>query len=62
MGASDMDMKQGTILVFGINILNLMGSLAKGTKREENPHLFDVTILTFCPKTLPKNMSKPFQY
>ena len=45
MGAIDRDMKGGTILVFGMIILNLKGSLGKGTKREENTYLF----LTFKP-------------
>ena len=62
MGASDRDMQWGTTLVFGLNILNLKGSLGKGTKREENPYLFDVKILTCCPKTSTKNTSKPRQY
>ena len=42
MGASDRDMQQGTILVFGMNIFNLKWFLGKGTKREEKSYHFDV--------------------
>ena len=62
MGARDMDMKRGTILVFRMNILNLKGSRGKGTKREEKPYLFDVDLFTCFPKNFPKNTSKPPQY
>ena len=55
MGASDRDMQRGTTLVFGMNILNLKGSLGKGTKREENPYLFEVKTSTCFPKN-------PFKY
>ena len=50
MGASDRDIERGTILVFGLNILNLKGSLGKGTKREDKPYLFYVKTSTFYPK------------
>ena len=59
MGASDKDMQQGTILVFEMKIVNLKGFHGKGTKREENPYLFDDKILNFFPKTSPKKTYKP---
>ena len=62
MGASNRDMQQGTILVLGMNILNLKGYLGKENKREENTYLFDVKLLTCCTKNSPKNASKPPQY
>ena len=62
MGGSDRNMQRGTILNFGMNILNLKGSLGKGTTREENPYLFDVKLLTFCQKTSPQEASKPPPY
>ena len=62
MGATDRDMQREKILVFGINILNLLGSLGKGPKREEKPYLFDVKIFNFFPEISPKNTSKPPQY
>ena len=62
MGSSVIDMQRGRILVIAMNILNLKGSLGKGTKREENTYLFDVKLLTCCTKNSPKNASKPPQY
>ena len=38
--------------------LNLKGSLGKGTKREDNPNLFYIITLTFCPKFSPKITSE----
>ena len=58
MGASDRDMQRGTILVFGMNIFDLKGSLGKGTKREENPYIFDVQTSTFFPKKPSKHTFK----
>ena len=59
MGASERDIQRGTILIFGLNILNFKGSHEKGTKREENPYLFDVKLMTLWQKSSPKNTSKP---
>ena len=55
MGASERDMRQGTILTFGLYNLNLKGSLGKGTKTEEKPYLFDVKPLTCFPKHHPRS-------
>ena len=56
MGASDRDMQRGTILVFEMNILNLKGSLGKGTKREENPYLISrLSTLKLAAQRTPPN-------
>ena len=59
MGASDRDMQRGTTLVFGKGSSKTYGSLRKGTKRRENPSLFDVQNSTFFPKTSPNTCTTP---
>ena len=55
MGASNRDMhKGGTILVFGMNILNLKGYHGKGTKRKETNSLIYVQTMNFLEKALSK--------
>ena len=49
--------KGGTILVFGMNILNLKGCLGKGIKRKETHTLIDVQTLKFLPKPSSKTTS-----
>ena len=58
MGASDRDMQWGTILVFGMNILNLKWSLRKGTRRKDNTYLFYIQTSTLFPNNRSKHKSK----